>query len=284
MFLQQNTLSALWQYAKNRIESAWQDENERESIVRLLFAHYLNIDRAMLISDPNKRLSESEMLLIHHAVKRLEKGEPVQYVIGEVEFYGLRLKVTPDVLIPRPETEEMVDRIVKSGIQPKRILDVCSGSGCIALALKKAFPEAEVRGIDISPEAVSVSIHNAKLNQIDVQFIVMDATKALPDGTFDLIVSNPPYVPASERLEKHVFDHEPHLALFVSDENILQIAAPIAQNSLQKLTKNGQIWFEFHRDFVHLLAKYLDKLGYANVSIVHDLSHNQRFCSAIESL
>jgi release factor glutamine methyltransferase len=284
MFVKHNTLEDLYHYAVKRVGRNLDDSQEAKAIVRLLFSHYLNVSRSAFMAEPNRRLSESDMLLIHHAVKRLEKGEPVQYIIGEVEFYGLTLKVSPDVLIPRPETEELVDKIVKSGIKPKRILDICSGSGCIALALKSVFPTAEVIGIDLSPAAVQMAKQNAHSNNLDVQFFEMDATKSFPGGEFDLMVCNPPYVPASEPLAKHVVDYEPALALFVPDKDVLSIAGPIAKNCLAHGSNNASVWFEFHESHIDMLANHMQTLGLNNVEIIFDLSNKRRYCVGLVAL
>ncbi|MBK8338615.1 MAG: peptide chain release factor N(5)-glutamine methyltransferase [Flavobacteriales bacterium] len=199
-------------------------DGEVRAIVRSVFQERMGWDAAQLEVKRFESMSESELLKVYLPLKRLVAGEPLQYVLGEVRFHGLALHVDRRVLIPRPETEEMVDRIVRSGIAPSRIADIGTGSGCIALALKNGFPKAEVIAIDSDPGALGVAMTNGLRTGLQVQWELGDALEDdFPLGSFDLVASNPPYVPIglTGALAAEVLDYEPHLALFVPDEEPL---------------------------------------------------------------
>jgi release factor glutamine methyltransferase len=204
--------------------------------------------------------------------------------LGSTTFHGLRINVDPAVLIPRPETEELVDRIIRAQTAtPGRIIDIGTGSGCIALALKQAFPAAQVIGVDISADALDVGRRNAALNGLEVEWRLLDVL--VPDaslGAVDLMVSNPPYVPRSDEsgMEPHVRDHEPHLALFVEDEDPLLFFRSIAQLGLRSLAFDGQLWFEGHHHYTKEIPALLLSMGYAEVQLLNDLSGKPRFISA----
>ena len=260
-------------------------EPEVKAIVRTVFSERLGWDASEMEIKKFESLSESELLKVYLPLKRLIAGEPLQYILGEVRFHGLRLKVDRSVLIPRPETEELVDLIISTANKPPaRIVDIGTGSGCIALALKKAFPSAEVIAIDTSSEALDLAKRNGDDNDLDVQWMeadVLDPSFALP--TADLVVSNPPYIPSSEEgsLATHVTDHEPYTALFVPDDDPLLFYRVIAANALNALPTGGSLWFEGHfltaPDVVHLLRS----AGWREVEVFNDLSGNARFIHAV---
>jgi release factor glutamine methyltransferase len=207
---------------------------------------------------------------------RLEKGEPIQYIIGTTWFYGLEFQVTPDVLIPRPETEELVDWIVQS--KPKgEILDLCTGSGCIAVSLAKTLNQ-KVTAVDVSAGALEVAKQNAKLNEVEVEFLERDVLN-LEDfsGKFEVIVSNPPYVRELEKAEilPNVLEHEPHLALFVPDDDALIFYRKIAQWSLAHLAPNGRLYFEINQYLGPQTVKMLEGFGY-KVELRKDMAGNDR--------
>ncbi len=224
-------------------------------------------------------------------LKRLAAGEPLQYVIGHVEFHGLRIAVDPRVLIPRPETEELVDRIIRSCKNaPERIVDVGTGSGCIALALKQAFPAAQVFGLDISAGALELAAENARTNHLDVQWSRTDALgEALPQwmrsmlsGPGNLVVSNPPYVPLddSSTMQPHVLDHEPHLALFVEYADPQQFFRAIAQAAFPALHPGDSVWFEGHYRHAPQTVEVVKQAGFPHAELITDLSGNPRFIHA----
>ena len=259
-------------------------KGEVRAIACAVFFDRLGWDATDLMVKREAALSESELLKVYLPLKRLRSGEPLQYVLGSVDFHGLRIEVDPSVLIPRPETEELVDLIIRSRTKaPERILDVGTGSGCIALALKKTFTHAHVSGIDTSPSALAKADRNARANGLSVEWKridVLDAQEKLEPC--DLIVSNPPYVPRSEEasLATNVREHEPHLALFVEDIDPLLFYRVIALRAMDLLPSGGELWFEGHHIHTPGVGRMLEGLGYADVRVLKDLSGAPRFTHA----
>lgn len=259
-------------------------EGEVKAIARTVFHDQLGWDAADLELRKFESLHESDLLKVYLPLKRLRGGEPLQYILGEVEFHGLRLKVNGSVLIPRPETEEMVDRIMRSAIRPTRRVDGGTGSGCLALALKKHFPEAGVLGIDLSSAALSVAKENGASNNLQVEWSlgdVLDEHFQLP-ATVDLVVSNPPYVLVEEEDSLHirVREHEPHVALFAPAQDALAFYRAIATKALNALVDGGAIWFEGHWRHGRDVADLLVELGFRDVQVVQDMSGVPRFIHA----
>lgn len=258
---------------------------EARAIAEAVFHHQLAWDRTRLVAERQARLSESELLRVYLPLKRIRCGEPLQYVLGSVRFHGLELEVTPAVLIPRPETEELVDLIVRSGPRPARIVDVGTGSGCIALALARHFPGAEVHGLDVSVAALAVARRNGERNGLRVHWAMADVLdeRCMLPAKADLVVSNPPYVPRAEActLEAHVRDHEPALALFVEDEDQLRFHRAIALHAKQALVPGGHLWFEGHHRTIAALPALLGAMGYRDAHLLHDLSGAPRFVHAV---
>lgn len=278
-----NTVEALLdQYQRDL--SVLYPESEVRAIVRAVFFVRLGWEATDLMVKRGSFLSESELLQVYLPLKRLRTGEPLQYVLGSVEFHGLRISVDPSVLIPRPETEELVDLIIRSRTQgPERIIDIGTGSGCIALALKRAFPKSDVLGIDISTDALATAEANARTNGLSIRWLEMDISNM--DARLepcDLVVSNPPYVPRSEAstLVANVREHEPHLALFVDDLDPLLFYRVIGQRSLKLLPRGGELWFEGHHAHTAEVGRLLESLGYADVRVLMDLSGSPRFIHA----
>ena len=257
-------------------------QEEVRAIVRHVFHHKLGMDTTRLVMERQAALSESELLEVYLPLKRLRQGEPLQYVIGEVLFQGLTIGVDPSVLIPRPETEELVERIVAASPRPPRhVLDVGTGSGCIALALKKHFPDAEVIGMDVSAPALERAKTNARINGLELGWLKADVLKdriELPAG-LDLVVSNPPYIPRSERagLDAVVRDHEPELALFVDDADPLVFYRAITTLAAESLAPGGQLWFETEHRFGEGVRQLVRDAGFQQVALGFDLSGNARF-------
>src|SRR5258705_9686789 len=223
---------------------------------------------------------------MHAALQRLRNHEPVQYIIGETEFCGLKIKVNPSVLIPRPETEEMVE-LIKSGIKnPKsEIIDMCSGSGCIAIALKKFFPQMKVMAFELSPYAVRTAEENAALNSTPIEFIqgdVFNPPEELQKYKFDLMVSNPPYVLPSEKdsMGANVYDHEPKVAVFVPEHKPLMFYDAISSLALKHLKPGGTLWFESDEDRADDVGKLVGGKSFAEVIVHTDLSGKKRFINA----
>lgn len=214
----------------------------------------------------------------------LAKGRPVQYVLNEAWFYGLKLAVNEAVLIPRPETEELVDWVVKdakaSGVGAKKILDIGTGSGCIALGIKKGLPGAAVCGMDVSAAALEVAKQNASSNSLELQWVEDSILKPRQSlGTFDIIVSNPPYITAAEKdqMLPHVLDFEPHLALFVYDEDPLLFYKAIYHYAVTHLNEGGLLYFEINETMGASLQEWLYSQGAVYVDISKDMQGKERF-------
>ena len=241
-------------------------EGEVGVFVGMLFEAFLGWDKAHFLLHRGETIDQSDLLRFHWAVEDLKKYRPIQHIIGYADFCGCRIAVCPDVLIPRPETEEMVQQIfrrLESGVRnsscgthtmpnPLNILDLCTGSGCIAIALKKAFPQACVTAVDVSEKALAVARCNAEANGTDITFIQADILdpKNIESqySTFDLIVSNPPYVRDSERTQiaANVLDYDPALALFVPDDDPLRFYSAIADIASRSLATDGLLAVEIN--------------------------------------
>ena len=270
------------QYLKE-LETVY-DKQEANSLLNILIKHFFGLSRVDQAVQTDFRLSESEILKLHFAVKDLKNEKPVQYITGETEFQGLKLKVTPDVLIPRPETEELIDLIVKENTSRKinSILDIGTGSGCIALSLKKYFPESEVTGIDISENSLKIANENSELNGLQVNFVkadILDSNVKNKFEKFDLIVSNPPYVTEDDKIlmKKNVLEFEPHLALFVENNEPLVFYEKIADFSVEKLNPDGQLWFEVNEKYGYEVSGLLKHKGFKNVTVIKDFMGKERF-------
>lgn len=237
--------------------------------------YYLGKD--MILSSKDERKLES-------ILSRLCNFEPIQYVQGIARFLGRTFRVAPGVLIPRPETEELVERMLKEINPTSRILDIGTGSGCIAVTLSKEFPEAEVTAWDISGEALSIADDNNRLLQTSVRFEQRDVLtyQPLEGECFDVIVSNPPYVTEAEKrdMEPNVLDWEPFEALFVPDEDPLRFYRHIGELGRKVLATDGRLYFEINRAFGDAVASMLRRQGYADVRIRKDISGNDRYVIA----
>ncbi len=242
-------------------------EREIGTFVDILFEAYLGWNKAQLLLHRDDTVNQSDLLHFHWAAEDLKRYRPIQYIVGHTDFCGMRLHVESGVLIPRPETEEIVERI-KQTCNPRTILDLCTGSGCIALALAAHFHDAKVYGVDISTQALNIAKANAAANQLDVSFVqcdILGQSPTLPHSTFDLIISNPPYVCDSERrnMSPNVLDHEPSLALFVPDDDPLRFYHAIGQYALQHLSPNGLLVLEINEHLGNETCQLLQQLGFS---------------------
>ena len=252
--------------------------------MRILLEDLFGIDLKRQLMDPELRIEEILYAQLKTAVERLLAGEPVQYVTGVVHFGDLLIKVSPSVLIPRPETEEMVQRIcaaLPKG-RPIRIWDIGTGSGCIAIALAKHFAEAEVFAFDVSEAALATARENAERNAAKVHFVLDDVLHPQSEIFFqpvDLVVSNPPYVCDSERvaMEPNVLDWEPQNALFVPDEDPLLFYRQILTLAKNQLTPKGQVWFEINERMGEEMLLLCCEMGFEAVNI-KDYAEKNRFC------
>ena len=279
-------------YIHDRLQALY-PMDEIRSFVRLILTAVCGLSYHQQILCKNTKIPEDKKKQIYAIVDRLVNMEPLQYVLGETEFYSIPLKVNPSVLIPRPETEELVDLILKSSIlnlkdgwnpPPHRVLDIGTGSGCIAIALAKHIPYTTVTAIDISDDALQIASINALLNNVCVRFVQADIldtekTATLFPEKFDLIASNPPYIMAHEKtsMSVNVLNYEPHLALFVSDEAPLLFYNAIADFAQQKLAPQGMLFFEINPLCATSIKDLLQKKGFAQTEIIRDLSGKNRF-------
>ena len=224
------------------------ETDDLNSIFNLLAEDYLKIPRSKILLADEIDLNESNQTLFQSALERLKTHEPIQYVLGKTSFMDMEFKVNSSVLIPRPETEELVRLIFKEDLDGKEILDIGTGSGCIAISLAKNFPNAKVTALDISKDALNVAKENTKLNNVEVNFINADIFKYKSDKKYDVIVSNPPYVLESEKIimKQNVLDFEPELALFVKDIEPLKYYTEIFNFSQNNLSDKGFLFFEIN--------------------------------------
>ncbi len=267
-------------YIANRL-SSYYDARECNSIARYIVEELSGMSYTdILVKDTN--FSEVDREKIDVIVKRLLNGEPLQYILGYSYFCNLKIGVDNNVLIPRPETDELCHLIIERYKESApKILDVCSGSGCIALALKNGIAEACVEGVDISHGAISVARKNAENLNLDVEFNEYDVIADTPKfiNNYDIIVSNPPYICQYEKenMKSNVLDNEPHIALFVNDDNPLIFYDKIAELGCLILKSGGNLFFEINPLFYKELTEILKTKGYVNIEVIDDINEHKRF-------
>ena len=259
-------------------------QREAEQLMRILLEDLFGIDWNRQLMTPDLRIDEHQHYQLGEAVKRLLTGEPVQYVTGIARFNDLLLKVSPAVLIPRPETEELVQKISTGLAKEKtmRIWDIGTGSGCIAIALAKHFVNAEVIAFDVSEEAIQIAKENAESNGANVTFVhddVLHPTSDYFNQPVDLVVSNPPYVCDSERaaMEANVLDWEPEKALFVPDDDPLRFYRQILALAKKQLNPGGQVWFEINERMGEEMLSLCSEMGFSDSEIMLDYAEKPRF-------
>ena len=269
-------------------------KNEIDSFFYMLSDTYLHLKKVDIALDPNLNISSSNEKEFNSALAKLKKEEPIQYIIGETEFYDLPFKVDKNVLIPRPETEELVKWIIdevksqKSKVKSYsgnklKILDIGTGSGCIAISLAKHLPNAKIWALDVSDKALDIAKKNATLNNTEIHFLTQNilTTIQLPKK-MDIIVSNPPYVRELEKneIKNNVLQHEPHLALFVKDKNALIFYDKIADLAKENLNKKGQLYFEINQYLAKETTALLKNKGFKNIELRKDIFGNNRMLKA----
>jgi release factor glutamine methyltransferase len=242
----------------------------------MVVQHCLGIDLSQLVVryDEECRVERLEQI-----ISDLQQGRPVQYILGEAEFCELNFKVSEGVLIPRPETEELVYNVVQHAKPNSRIVDIGTGSGAIAIALAHHLPEAEVVAVDISPRALEIAKSNAERLGVEVQFVEADALGDLtPLGEFDVVVSNPPYIPQSDisAMRVNVVDFEPHNALFVPDDDALCFYRSIAENASKMLREGGSVWFEIYEEIGAEVCAELERCGFKSYEVLKDANDKDR--------
>ena len=287
MRIPSNKVCDIERFAYQELENLY-PKSEIKTFVLMLFEHFLGWNTAHFLAFKNSTINQSDLLKFNFAIKDLRNGKPIQYIIGNVEFCDAVLSVSPDVLIPRPETAELVYLIADNEKErsPQHILDLCTGSGCIAIALAKAFPSAMVFAFDISAEAMAVAQKNAECNHANVSFLIADILREEnPAGkSYDIIVSNPPYVRDMEKtmMNRNVLDYEPHLALFVPDDDPLIFYRHIAEFATKHLKTGGKLYLEINEALGNETAALLEKQGYR--CIVHkDSFGKDRMIEAVKS-
>jgi release factor glutamine methyltransferase len=308
------TLKDVFVRYKSELEGLY-GVNEIEAITLLVISEVCELSKAKVKAFPETSLSQSQEKLLAEILTELKTGKPVQYVLGRTEFYGLPFYVNPSVLIPRPETEELVEWVIASAgslqlavgsaqlaIGSKqfaggKIMDIGTGSGCIAIGLKKYLPAFEVSAIDISPDALKTAEENAVLNQVDINFIEADILKnpgpshisnliAIAIGTqISIIVSNPPYVTLYDKTQMHtnVTDFEPHTALFVPEDDPLIFYKAIADFAVQNLEPNGLLFLEINENYGEQTVQLLAYKGFKNIELRKDISGRDRIVKGVFS-
>lgn len=279
-------MNPLYTYIKQKLIAASYAETEASALARWILEEEFGFSTLELYAGKDTDFPMEKRKRLNDILVRLARFEPIQYIIGKTEFCGLTLKVSSDVLIPRPETAELVDWIVsdcpQSGL---RVLDIGTGSGCIAITLAERMDEAEVSAWDISGKALAVARENALHNNVRIAFSCMDVFNE-PTGTsvFDIIVSNPPYITESERaeMERNVLDYEPETALFVPDTDPLRFYRRIAHIGNQMLKPGGKLFFEINRAYGSETAAMLKYGGYSQVEVRSDSYGNARMIKAIK--
>lgn len=261
------------------------DAIEAESIFHLLLEELRNLRRVDLALDPSITFSDNEILKWNEILQKLKQHIPVQYILGSTSFFGLKFIVNEDVLIPRPETEELVQWILDDNefSAPKKILDIGTGSGCIAISLANNLKDSRVSAIDVSAKALKIATQNADQNEVNVNFIKTDILLAedLPQR-YDIIVSNPPYVRELEKheIKQNVLDNEPHLALFVADDDALLFYRKIASLAKVNLLPEGKLYFEINQYLGQQTVEMLQFVGFSNVKLRQDIYGNDRMICA----
>lgn len=247
---------------------------EINMFVRLLFETFLEWDQVHFMLNRHSTINQSDLLKFHWAIEDLKRNRPIQYICGHTEFCGLDIHVSEGVLIPRPETEEIVLTVanIAAQLEPDtdglKVLDICTGSGCIALAMSHLLPSAQVYGLDISPQALTIARENAEQLQLHAHFLECDIlhdSPALPCSKFDIIISNPPYIQEAERtqMNANVLDYEPDIALFVPNNDPLIFYRAIGQYAATHLSPNGILAFEINEHLGNQTCRLLESMGFA---------------------
>lgn len=260
------------------------EPQEAQAMIRIIYEDIFNYDQVDVALRQDSELPEFAQQRITDIISRLQRHEPLQYIVGSARFHGHRFKVTPAVLIPRPETEQLVDLIVdENSASDLRVLDIGTGSGCIAISLARALKFAQVDALDVSRDALAVARENAAALKVRVNFFESDILSPQPAARYDIIVSNPPYVCWHEResMECNVKDYEPGQALFVPDNDPLLFYKAIAPYAAQSLEKGGRLYLEINQRFGQEVKKLLEENGLDEIRIIEDSYGNTRFAAAV---
>lgn len=271
-----------------RLGNALGSKAEGDAAARIVFEDVAGYDRKYLFMHSDRQLLDETRQRLERVIDRIVAGEPVQYAVGRARFMGLDFEVTPDVLIPRPETEGLCDMIVHDadGRSDLRVLDIGTGSGCIAVALARSLPFARVDAIDVSEAALEVARRNAARLGAKVDFILQDILAATPPAeAYDIIVSNPPYVCESERsaMDNRVAAREPSLALFVPDSDPLKFYRAVCRYAAAALRPGGRLYFEINSRFPDEMRRLMESEGFASVDVLRDYRGSYRFATGIKN-
>lgn len=290
MFVSSNSVQEIKAYLKDQLSSLFSD-SEIKQISNHALKTKLNLSHADLILADKILLSESELLYFRSIVKRLQANEPIQYIFGDTEFYGLIMKCDSRALIPRPETEELVDWILTdlNRAGKHEVLDLCTGSGCIALALKSQLVNATVSAMDWSQDALDLTNENSQALKLDLNIQRIDALSDftswnLQPNSFDVWVSNPPYIPLKEKdlMESNVLKFEPDMALFVEDDSALIFYENIGKAARLYLKSGGILYFELNENYAEETKQSMEEIGFISVEIKVDLQGKKRMLKAIQ--
>ena len=273
----------IWEYRSHFVDTLAPiyDLDEAESFFYLILEDKKKLKRIDLALNTEATFLEDEVLQWNEILEKLKRYIPIQYILGKTHFYGLEFEVNENVLIPRPETEELVDWIISNNSKSAnlKVLDIGTGSGCIAISLAKNLQGAHVSAVDVSEKALATAEKNAQNNQVKVNFIQKDILKTEDlKQQFDIIVSNPPYVRnlEKEEIKQNVLDHEPHLALFVDDQNALIFYQKITELAQKNLSENGQLYFEINQYLGKEMMDLLEQKGFQQMELRKDIYGNNR--------
>lgn len=262
------------------------DDDEKQALTWLVMEKVLAVNRTEIMLGKQIPVSAEQLTILHEVTARINQHEPVQYILGEAWFYDRPFYVNPHVLIPRPETEELVREVLKH--KPlQRVLDIGTGSGCIPITIKLEHPATEVSALDISVQALDVARHNANTLQAEINFVLCDVLNdVIPFQQLDVVVSNPPYIAWQERkdMEKHVLDFEPHLALFVADDDPLIFYRVIAQKANALLKDGGIVLVEINARYGQAVAALFTDCGYSQVEVLKDITGKDRMVKAVNNI
>lgn len=274
-------LSRLLHHFKEELKDVYEEE-EVKSIFFISVEHLLQLRRSQLMLNWEKEPEGETLTLFLTILEGLKTHKPIQYLLGEAFFYGSVFKVNEAVLIPRPETEELVDWILEEKTPAPSVIDFGTGTGCIAISLKKHLKDASVTAVDISEEALRIASENAGINQAEVSFVHADILTFQSDTKFDIIVSNPPYITEKEReeMQQNVLAHEPHLALFVTNERPLLFYEAVADFALGNLKENGSLFFEINEYLAKETIQMLKDKSFVFIELRKDMQGKDRMVRA----
>lgn len=277
----------LLQYVINNITIDESDQ-EKQSLAYIIIDELFNINKSEIITDRSINISKSQGKELKTFIERINKNEPIQYILEEAGFYGRKFNVAQGVLIPRNETEELVDLIIKDSKEKKiKFLDVGTGSACIPITLIKELKLNKGYAIDFDPRVIKIARQNATRHNVDIDFLMIDIlTERIPVIGLDVLVSNPPYITESEKvlMKPNVLNYEPNTALFVSDEDPLIFYQKIAIAGRECLKDEGRLYFEINERFGNQVAQLLENEGYKNIEIIQDINGKDRIVKASNTL